>query len=257
MVTLSDQITVSDTSPQLDTNGKLLLQSFQQILCKELDSRFSNFCKTEIGPLKHDVSCVKSDLAALKGEIKLLKDQNASLSKKLEKSDSQISQLEKDANLIFYNVNSSSNIRQAILEICRTVLRVGEDISITRTIILKKHPSSGALTVLVKFETLGMVYKVLSSTKNLKSSGSGIWISRDLSEEERKIKSSLLIIKKKINEKDTSCKVKVVGKKMYVDSVMFIFNEKHNTFGNSQMNGKVFLLEKFSINFDDVVDNNQ
>lgn len=246
--------------PVLDKNGQLLLQSFREVLCKELDARFSNFCQHEFIPLKQDVICVKNDLGVFKDEVVLLKEQNAILASKLEKSSNQISHLERDArahNLIFYNVTATANVYQSILDICRTVLKVSEPISITRSIVLKNHRSTGVLTVLVKFETVGMVYKILGGTKNLKNSSTRIGISRDLSEGERKIKSSLLSIRKLINEKDTSIKVKVVGKRMFVDNEMLIFNEKQNTFGNSQVNGKDFLMERFSINFDELVANNQ
>lgn len=255
-----DNLDSHDDLPELDPSGKLLLLSFQKVLCKELDTRFANFCANEFTPLKDDVSTMKTDVSTLKEEVAIIKNENALLTDELKRSNERINHLERDAralNLIFYNITYTPNVQQSIHDICKSVLKINEPLGISRTIVLKKNAASGILTVLVKFESSGMVYKVLGATKNLKNSGTRIGISRDLSQEERKIKTLLLAIKKQIHEKDNTIKVKVVGKRMFVDNVMFTFNEKNNTFGNSQVNGKEFLMENFSINFDYLVTNNK
>lgn len=250
----------TETVQELDANGKLLLKSFHKVLVMELDSRFDSFCKNEFFPLKQDVIEVKKELIDLKTEVAELKIANENLTAKLDKSESQISQLERESrshNLIFYNVTQTSNLQQAVIDICKSILKVQEEIKISRAIVLKRNAAAKTFTILIKFESTSIVSIILAGAKHLRDSGTGISISRDLSEGERKIKNILLEIKRKIQERDTYSKVKVVGTKIYIDNVTLTYNEKNKTFGNSQIDGTAFLQEKFSIDLNNLMSNNK
>lgn len=245
---------------QLDENGQLLLANFRQVLCEELNNRFALFSKEDFVPLKEDVKSMRDELNTLKEEVASLKEDNKDLASQFERSNNQLKFLERDArdfHLIFYNVAKSTNVYQSIMDICQKILNVREPLNIRRTTVLKQDRAKNVLTVLVKFDASAMVNAVLRCTNNLRGNSAGIGISRDLSEEERRTRSLLLKVKRQIQQTNTSEKVKVISNKLIVKELTFWYNSKTNKFGNAEIDGKHFLRETFSIDFDNLVANMQ
>lgn len=252
---------IVDTS-QLDIRDQNLLTCFRGVVREELDSRFKAFSTQDFLPLKKDVLAVKTDLDTLKAEVQALRDEKDVLRQEGSRSNKQIEFLERgvrEQNLIFYNVVKTDNIRQSILDICTNEIKVNGNLSVKRTSVLKEDRSKNVLTVLVQFGSREEAQGVLRSTKNLKNSRSRIGVSKDLSEEERKARSTLFAIKKTIQEQsnNSNVKIKVFGNKFIIEDKTFVYNRRMKSFGNSVINGKDFLKERFGIDFDNFLFNNE
>lgn len=160
--------------------------------------------------------------------------------------------LEKDArdyNLIFYNVAKSSNVYQMIKDICREVLKIQLEISLRKCVIIKENKQYQTVNVLVKLESISMVDTILKNAKNLKGAHTKITISKDLSEDERRDRRILLILKRKIVTVSQESKVKILGNSIMIDGTKLTYKSKSNYFGNSEIDGSAFVRQKFSIDF--------
>lgn len=244
----------------LEPREQLLLQCFAKLVGHELDERFSTFSETELKPLKKDVTEVKGSISNMQLEITALKEEKVELSQKLDSFNVKLSQLDKESresNLIFYNLPKSSNVRQDIIELCTNVIRPICAVAIRKTLVLRQNQANQTMTVLVRFDAASTVDHILRNSKNLKSTR--ISVCRDLSEEDRENRKILLSLKNKIKENDTSdkLKIKVINNYIFIDNVKLTLNIKNNYFGNREVNGKQFVKEKFSIDFDNFVNNQQ
>lgn len=252
----------TDQMMPLEPREQLLLQSFAKLVGRELESKFISFSQTELQPMKENISDLKSNLDALRNEIEFMKEEKSDLSKKLELYEDKLSLLDKesrDYNLVFYNIPKTSEIHSSLIDLCKEILKVSTPISIKKTIILRDDKSKNSMNVLAKFESTSMVDAILKCAKNLKGANTGITITRDYNDEDRKFRRTLLSVKKNIKQKDTSdkFKVNVVGTSIYINNHKFNYNKKSNKFGNREVDGKVFLKEHFSIDFDSFVLNQQ
>lgn len=245
----------------LEPREKILLDSFAKLVGRELDSRFQSFAQLELKPLKNEVVGVKNDIGSLKTEIETLKEEKRQLTQKLDSFEKQIHILDKesrDCNLVFYNVPKTNDIKQAVVDLCRNTLEVTNVVTIQRAIVLKQNRNHETLIILAKFDSSSMVDNILKNVRKLKGAGTRISISRDLSIDERSSRRVLLALKNKVKEQDTADKfrIKVVNNHIFIDNVKLTYNIRTNYFGNREVNGKAFLLEKFSFDFDNFLVNN-
>lgn len=244
----------------LEPRDQTLLDNFARILCRELDSRFSSFAQHQIAPLKQEITCIKEDVSTLKSEVEALKIENCNLQQTIEKYESKVSSMEKDArdfNLIFHNVAKSPNVYQMIKDVCKEVLKVDRDIFLRRCVILKENKQQQTVDVLAKMESTSMVEAILKNTRYLKGAQSRISISKDLSEEDRRDRRVLLNLKRKITNTSKESKVKVLGNSILIDGTKLNYRSKSNYFGNSDVDGKAFLNERFSIDFSSLANSSQ
>lgn len=253
---------ISSESSKMDNRDIRLIDSFRSVLCEELDARFTTFSANEFIPLKNDVTLIKSEVESLKNELAEIRKEKNDLDKKVDNCNNQIAFMERgfrEQNLIFYNVAKSTNVRQSIYDFCKQELKIETQITMNKVSVLKDDKTRNVLTVLVNFGSSEMSRIVLKSAKNLKHSNSGVSISRDLSEEDRKIKSLLLNIRKLIIQQGTSNnnKIKVFGNKFIFNDKVFTYNSRTKYFGNSEIDARVFLMENFSIDFDNFLSNIQ
>lgn len=258
MDTQSTSVQQNNQNVQLERNDQLLLTEFRNILRTELDIRFATFANAEIAPIKENIQGMKDEIVALKLEVADLKTENACIVGKLSKAEQTISHIDKDAremNLIFYKVPRTNNAKEAVEEICVNLMKVQGALDIRKCIILKS--ANGTNNVLTKFGSPNIVNAVLKNARNLK--GSNIWVARDMDEEERQCQRVLLKLKKTIEGIDNSKKnkIKVWGKVICIEDLKLTLTLRTNIFGNSKVDGRKFLMETFSIDFDNLLNSCQ
>lgn len=251
-----------EEQPKLTEREKLMLDAFTQSMCTQLDKRFETFSKDVIGPMKKDLTDVKVDVGSLKLEVASLKEERGELLAKLDNYDKQINYLQKESrasNLVFFNIPCNDDIGRCIEDVCRGLLQINEQISIVKTVVMKENKSRKTLTVLAKFASPATISLILKNANKLKGQNSNIGISRDVSEEERKERAVLIKLRKCILDNDHSkqSKVNVVGNSIFINKVKLTFKIKTKYFGNSNIDGRAFIRENFSLDFDNLLTNMQ
>lgn len=258
----TDMIPENTQSQKLSEREQLMVNAFTDSMCRQLDIRFASFSKQEIAPIRKDVEEMKSDITSLNAEITALKQANSGLIAKLDKYDEKMTYMERETrerNLIFYNIPSTLDVKRSIEDVCKELLKIQEPIAIQKTVVLKEDKTKRTITVLAKFDSIISVACVLKNVRNLKGTNSRIGISRDMSEEERREQGLLMKLKKTIhgNVAANNIKIKVVGNSIVINQVKLTLKMKSNFFGNSNVDGRIFLKENYSIDFDSFLVNSQ
>lgn len=246
--------------PVLNEKEAFMLKAFTDTMCKELDKRFDSFSDKVISPIRGDIHDMKGDIKSLTSEIEALKLERVDLLSKVDRYDQEIGHLQKESratNLVFYNIPDNTDIRKCIEDVYKGLLRIEQSIDIVRATVLKADQNKGTLTALIKFSSPSMVGLILKNVHKLKGTNSSVGISRDLTEEERKDRGVLLKLRKKLRENDKQSKVKVVGTSILINTVKLTYRSRTNYFGNSNSDGRAFIRENFSIDFDDFITNSQ
>lgn len=260
---ISNQKELETPQPQqLSEREQLMVNAITASMCRELDIRFSSFSLQEIAPIRHDIVEMKSDISSLNAELGALKQENCSLVAKLAKYDEKMCYLERETretNLIFYNIPTTADLKRTIEDVCKGLLKIQEEIRIQKAVVLREDKTRKTSTALIKFDSSITATTVLMNARNLKETNSRIGISRDMTEDERREQAILMKLKKTIQEKvaGNQIKVKVVGNSIVINQVKLKLKLKSNFFGNSTVDGRTFLQENFSINFDSFLVNSQ
>lgn len=231
MLVAALRVVVSEEmSKQFEQKQKTL----QDFLVKELDSRLTGFA-------------TKTEVTTLSDQCQTLSNLNATFQDKID--DLEIRSRKK--NLIFSNVVLAEDVTQCIQDLCKDKLGM-ESINFNRVVKLKHDTTKKTMMVLVEFvdeQTVNNIFKRVNRLKN-----SNIGVASDLPQRTREAKNILLKLRREILKKDTSTKVKVFNNNIYIDNVKLTLTS--NDFGNKQTNGKVYIRERFNIDFDTIVSNN-
>lgn len=241
---------------ELDTKDLKMIECFRGVLREELDTRFSTFSKDEFLPLKANVDDMKSNMEKLKTEVDALSTQNAKL---LEQNDLQQKQIDdslrrmryqeqnsRARNLIFKDLVSSSNLFDTIQNILQVKFEL-TNTHLSRVIKLREH--GGKTTALAEFTSAQIVGEIVRNAAKLK--GSGVYIDKDLSPEQRTRKSTLLKIRKHILQQSSGSKISVFENKIKIDDNKFNYESESNDYQSSDgISLRAFLKNKFNVEVD-------
>lgn len=225
------------TTNNMDERDEKMLEKFDLMLQKQ----FSLFSKAHIEPMMQELAKCKDENVKLRDEVKSCVDRISFLERTI-----------RESNLVFSNVPASENNLNAIEDICKNLLKVTET-DIEKIIPVKENKQQNTVTLLTTFKSRRTVDVLLRKASLLK--GTRIGISRDLPKEERMARNTLLKLRREIMNTGTEQKIKVFGKHIVIDKEKFTF--ENNFLGNSKVDGKVFILENFGINFYSIISNNQ
>ncbi|KAK9508698.1 hypothetical protein O3M35_006191 [Rhynocoris fuscipes] len=155
---------------------------------------------------KDDVKALREDNVKLQQENQLLREEVDRLNKKFviqEKRLDEIDMSSRRPNLIFrgFTYNSQVNLPEYISKFCIEVLNIETQPIIEKVVILGGQNK----LIVVEFLKISDVHIVLKNAKKLK--GTGVWIYKDLTFQERQRKKKLLEVRRKIKEKNGQAKV--------------------------------------------------
>lgn len=94
------------------------------------------------------------------------------------------------------------------------------------------------------------VNNILKNAKNLK--GSGISVSKDLGKEDREAKNILLLLRKRILEKDSSQKIRVYGNQIIINDIKLTLTKTAFDNKHKKIDGKSYIFDRFSIDVGDI-----
>lgn len=221
----------------MDERDKSMLAHFDLMLQK----RFESFSQTHIDPVMKELTHYKEENVKLREEVKNCVERISFLEKSV-----------RESNLIFSNVPASENHFSAVEDICKNILKVS-DSEVDKLIPVRENKQQKTVTLLATFKSRRIADMIMKKAGNLR--GTRIGVSRDLPREERMARDILLKLRRQILNTGTSIKIKVYGKNMYIDKEKLTL--ENNVFGNSKVDGRVFILEKFNIDFDSILSNTQ
>ncbi|XP_073972892.1 uncharacterized protein isoform X2 [Rhodnius prolixus] len=179
-----------------------------------LDSKLATF-KNDFKVIEEKLEIIISDNKNLKAEIVHLKEENKEIKRNLEF----LLRKSKSKNLIggLEEISVTENKITAVQDFLNRALGVN-DLMIDRILPIGRNKS-----ILVEFLKISDVQLVLRNAKKLR--GTGIWINRDLSYQDRQKRKNLLEVKKRILDKDKEAKVLNLRKiyVKYLPSVIIIY----------------------------------
>lgn len=221
----------------LDERDIRMLTQFE----KMIQYQFNIFSQTHISPMVAQLSEYKEENSKLREDVRSCVERIAILEKNI-----------RESNLVFTNVPLTENHEKSIEDICKNLIKIG-DTDIEKIIPIKENKQQNTVTILATFKSRRTTEVIMRKAGNLK--GTKIGVSRDLSREERMARSILLKLRREILNTGVSIKVKVYGKHIIIDKEKLTFD--NTSFGNSKVDGRSFVLEKFGISFDSILTNNQ
>lgn len=227
----TDKVAVASTITPSALNKDDIVSSIRTAIADE----FKIFKTDHIAPIVKDVSAIKEDIQRMQTDRDGDRDRINFLERELKKR-----------NIIFTKIPKMDNIEKAIIDLCTGTLRINE-VYIDKVVVLRTN-NDNTLTALVVFSSQKTTDQIIRNSKKLK--GTGIGVSRDLGLDDREARNRLLYLRKLIKEKDTSQIVKVYGNQIIINDLKLSFTR--NNFGNKNINGKQYILEKFGIDFDEI-----
>lgn len=228
-------------SQELNTQLTTVTTDIKDSFVKELDARFQNVVT------KEQLKSVEQQLNDLKEECKQQRQQLIDRINTLER-------ISREKNLVFSNVQISTNPIQMVRDICMGSLGV-ENVNISKVFKLKEDTSRNSSTLLAVFNEESTVNLLLRRASRLK--GTRIGLSRDLPKEARDTKSLLLKLRREILKTDASnsLNIKVFNNKIVIDNTTLILTNDFFGNRNSNIDGKDFLKTQFNVDFDVVKHN--
>lgn len=243
----SEQLLTANQFPQNLTpqHTKIAGISEQTVFCSKQDlleaikqsvaDEFRKHDEETLKPIKDDIGLIKQEIKDLRCDREIDNERFLSLERQL-----------KQRNIVFTNIPLSKDQNKVVIDTCRDLLRMREEIFIDKTITLKSNTDTGKMNLLVTFGSQKLADNVINNCRHLKDTGIGV--ARDLCQEDRHTRDNLLKIRKAIREKDSSQKIKVYGNEIVVNNVKLTYS--NNFFGNKKLkiDGFTYFEETFGLN---------
>lgn len=201
-------------------------------------AEFEIFKTENFAPIVKDVNIIKGDIKSMKSDRESDRIRINILEREL-----------KQRNIIFSKLPKTDDIEKSIVDLCKETLGI-TNVYIDKVVVLRTNENDNSSTTLAVFGSQKTADHIIRNAKKLKHTG--IFVSRDLGQDDREARNLLLLIRKLIKAKDNSQMVKVYGNKIVINDVKLYLTKDHLENKQTKINGKQFLLERFGIDFDEI-----
>lgn len=214
-------------------------KAVRKSFAEELDVRLKNFA-------------TKEDFGTLQGTIENQKKDNTDLKEKLEVFEARLERIDKNERsnkLIFSNVVCTDGAVRAAYYVCNQLMKIDQQlVTVKNAFILKKFENDRA-TILVEFMERNMITTVFQHVKNL--SGSKIGVERDLTEEQQKVRKTLVELKRRMLDNNKQLKIHVSDVTMKIGSNKFTFRKGKLESGIAGQDVNKFFIDNYKLNIDE------
>lgn len=239
--TMTKQVAESISTAEDDTEI-LTTKSFRSILAEELTKQ------TETIHQKIAALPSKQDLEAVRSDVSTLSDGFVNHEKRLQ----QMERTQRSRNLIFKNIAQKKNYKPYIISLLQSIMGL-EHIQPRSIRILKTFTERKQVILLVEFNDYDEVQQIFGKATTLKETN--IILERDLSDEERKRKGTLLAIRREILNRakvnKVAMKISVSESRIKFNNDVFIFNRNQKDYYKGGVESGVvlrdYLIEAFNL----------
>lgn len=227
--------------------GSMTVEQLKQVFSELLDSK-QLATKEDIVEIDKKIQLLQIEHDKINRELENQKVINKNLASQVE----YLLQQSKRNKLIFYGIvkdEKSSNYVESVRDICTSLLKAEDNISITSARPLGK-PTMKKRPLAVEFQNQKDVESILRKSRLLKDTG--INIQPDLTISQRQIRKKLLFIRKKLKEINPNQPVSVYRNYLYVNNHRFYWNNGLGLY-SGENDGKSVLRALYNFDFTQVI----